>query len=250
MNILRNAPVDRAVCLAENQLLGLLTETDAERWRPQLDRVSLRRGEVLCESGSPPAYVYFPTTAIVSLLYITTEGNCTEIAVVGRDGLVGISVFMGGNATPSQAVVQSAGEAWRLPAHMVRAESQTSPTVLKVLLGYTRAMFAQVAKTAACNRYHSIDQLLCRRLLQGLERSPNTSLSMTHELAANLLGVRREGVTGAALKLQQAGVIRYSRGHISVLDRTQLEAGTRCIPSDHPPRHTRSTERVAAAALA
>ena len=214
-----------------NHLLALLSEADAKRWQPQLKQVELTLGQVLSESGSQPAYVYFPTTAIVSLLYTTTDGNCSEIAVVGCDGLVGISVFMGGNATPSQAVVQSAGQAWRLPSRVVQEERTSSPMVLQVMLGYVRAMLAQVAQTAACNRYHSIDQLLCRRLLLGLDRSSSDQLVMTQELAANLLGVRREGVTGAALKLQQAGVIRYSRGHISVLDRSELEARTRSGPA-------------------
>ena len=182
---------------------------------------------MLSDSGQPPDYVYFPTTAIVSLLYTTAEGECSEIAVVGCDGLVGMSVFMGGDATPSRAVVQSAGQAWRLPARVVREETATSPAVLRAFLGYLSAMLAQVAQTAACNRYHSIDQLLCRRLLLGLDRSPGANLVMTQEAVANLLGVRREGVTGAALRLQQAGVISYSRGRISVLDRSQLEARTR-----------------------
>ena len=213
-----------------NQLLASLPAADAQRWALQLERVELSAGQVLSESGRAPAHVYFPVTAIVSLLYTTTDGDCSEIAVVGRDGLVGLSVFMGGNATPSQAVVQSAGWAWRLPARDVRAEIARSPAVLMVMLGYTQAFFAQVARTAACNRYHSIDQLLCRRLLLGLDRSPGARLAMTQEGAANLLGVRREGVTSAALKLQQAGVIRYSRGQISVLDRSQLEARTRDLP--------------------
>ena len=222
------SPTDEVSCdLSGNRLLALLSSEDAARWRPQLERVELGLAQILSESGSPPDYVYFPTTAIVSLLYTTAEGQCSEIAVVGCDGLVGISVFMGGNATPSQSVVQSAGQAWRLPARTVRAESAASPLVLQVMLGYTRAMLAQVAQTAACNRYHSIDQLLCRRLLLGLDRSSSASLVMTQELAANLLGVRREGVTGAALRLQQAGVITYTRGRISVLDRSQLEARTR-----------------------
>ena len=220
-------PDDTAFGPQGNQLLALLSAEDAARWRLQLERVDLDLGQVLSESGSPPAYVYFPTTAIVSLLYTTAEGDCSEIAVVGCDGLVGISVFMGGNATPSQAVVQSAGQAWRLSARAVREERASSPAVLRVMLGYVQAMLAQVAQTAACNRYHSIDQLLCRRLLLGLDRSRSDSLVMTQELAASLLGVRREGVTGAALKLQQAGVIRYSRGLISVLDRGELEARTR-----------------------
>lgn len=223
-------PDDTAFGPDGNQLLALLSDDDAARWRLQLEQVDLELGQVLSESGSPPAYVYFPTTAIVSLLYTTAEGDCSEIAVVGCDGLVGISVFMGGNTTPSQAVVQSAGQAWRLSARAVREERASSPAVLRVLLGYVQAMLAQVAQTAICNRYHSIDQRLCRRLLMGLERSRSDSLVMTQELAANLLGVRREGVTGAALKLQQAGVISYSRGRISVLDRSELVARTLSAP--------------------
>ena len=217
-----------------NHLLERLSEQDAARWQPHLEQVELTLGQVLSESGSPPAYVYFPTTAIVSLLYTTAEGDSSEIAVVGCDGLVGISVFMGGNATPSQAVVQSSGQAWRLPARVVREERLASPLVLRVILGYVQAMLSQVAQTAVCNRYHSIDQLLCRRLLMGLDRSRSDSLVMTQELAANLLGVRREGVTGAALRLQQAGVISYSRGRISVLDRAELESRTRCTSSRIP----------------
>ncbi len=213
-----------------NQLLASLPAADAQRWALQLARVELSVGQVLSESGSAATHVYFPVTAIVSLLYTTADGDCSEIAVVGRDGLVGLSVFMGGNATPSQAVVQSAGWAWRLPARDLRCEIARSSAVLMMMLGYTQAFFAQVARTAACNRYHSIDQLLCRRLLLGLDRSPGARLAMTQEGAANLLGVRREGVTSAALKLQQAGVIRYSRGQISVLDRSQLEARTRDLP--------------------
>lgn len=231
-----------------NRLLASLSDEDAARWRPQLERVELSLGQVLSESGSPPAYVYFPTTAIVSLLYTTAEGACTEIAVVGCDGLVGISVFMGGNTTPSQAVVQSAGQAWRLSSRAVREERATAPVVLRLMLGYVQAMLAQVAQTAACNRYHSIDQLLCRRLLLGLDRSRSDSLVMTQELVANLLGVRREGVTGAALKLQQAEVIRYTRGHISVLDRSQLEARTRSGPARSPPCRRDLSARVAVAA--
>lgn len=231
-----------------NRLLALLAADDAARWHSQLELVDLRLGQVLSESGSPPAYVYFPTTAIVSLLYTTAEGDCSEIAVVGCDGLVGISVFMGGNATPSQAVVQSAGLAWRLSARAVREERANSPVVLRVMLGYVQAMLAQVAQTAACNRYHSIDQLLCRRLLMGLDRSRSDSLVMTQELAASLLGVRREGVTGAALKLQQAGVIRYSRGHIAVLDRSQLEARTRSGQLPRPVGRREAVMRVALAA--
>jgi CRP-like cAMP-binding protein len=178
---------------------------------------------VLCESGSTAAFVYFPTTAIVSLLYLTQDGESTEIAVVGRDGVVGISLFMGGNGTPSRSVVQSAGQGLRLPAHLVKQEIARAGTIQAMLLRYTQSLMAQVAQTAACNRYHSIDQLLCRRLLMGLDRLPSEALMMTQELLANLLGVRREGVTAAALKLSQASLISYSRGRIAVLDRARLE---------------------------
>jgi CRP-like cAMP-binding protein len=207
----------------QNQLLADLPEADWLRWRSQLEPVELRLGQVLFASGSTPAHVYFPTTAIVSLMYMAQDGASAEFAVVGNDGVVGISLFMGGNATPSEAVVQSAGQGCRLPASTVKNEVQRGGPALRMLLRYTHAMIAQVAQTAACNRYHSIDQRLSRRLLLGLDRSPADDLVMTQELAASLLGVRREGVTAAALKLQQAGVIRYSRGHIAVLDRRGLE---------------------------
>ena len=180
-------------------------------------------GAVLSESGRTPAHVYFPTTAIVSLLYLTRDGGSSEIAVVGNEGMVGISAFMGGNAMPSQAVVQSAGWAYRLRAQAVKDEVDSAGPVLMMLLQYTQTLMAQVAQTAACNRYHSIEQLLCRRLLLGLDRLPSLAMQMTQELLANLLGVRREGETAAALRLQEAGVIRYSRGRIDVLDRQLLQ---------------------------
>jgi CRP-like cAMP-binding protein len=210
----------------DNQLLAVLQEVDFNRWLPSLELVDLPLGLVLSESGRTPAYVYFPTTAIVSLLYMTEDGASSEVAVVGNDGVVGISVFMGGNATPNQAVVQSAGRGYRLRSQAVKEEVDRAGPVLMMLLRYTQALMGQVAQTAACNRYHSIDQLLCRRLLLGLERLPANVLMMTQELLSNLLGVRREGVTAAALKLQQAGVIRYSRGRIDVLDRQQLAQRT------------------------
>lgn len=209
----------------QNQLLAALPEADLERWLTQLEPVELSLGQVLCESGSRSEHVYFPTTAIVSLLYLTQEGDSTEIAVVGRDGVVGISHFMGGNATPSRSVVQSAGRAYRLRAQTLKDALGHAGPVLTLLLRYTQALMTQVAQTATCNRHHSIDQLLRRRLLLGLDRLPSQALVMTQELLANLLGVRREGITAAALKLQQAGVIRYSRGHIAVLDRRRLEQG-------------------------
>ena len=207
----------------KNQLLSVLPDAEWHRWHQHLELVDVPMGQVLCESGRAPAYVYFPTTAIVSLMCMMQDGASSEVAVVGNDGVVGISLFMGGNATPSQAVVQSAGKVYRLRAQAVKIELDSPGPVLKMLLRYTQALIAQVAQTAACNRYHSIDQQLCRRLLLGLDRLPTDELMMTQELAANLLGVRREGVTAAALKLQLAGVIRYSRGHIVVLDRQRLE---------------------------
>ncbi len=210
----------------QNQLLATLSDLEWHRWRPHLQLVDLSLGQVLCESGRNPPYVFFPTTAIVSLLYMTLNGASAEVAVVGNDGVVGLSLFMGGNATPSQAVVQSAGQGYRLRAQLVRNEMTRGGAVLHMLLRYTQAMIAQVAQTAVCNRYHSIDQQLARRLLLALDRLPTDELAMTQELAANLLGVRREGVTAAAYKLQRAGVIRYNRGHIVVLDRHRLEQCT------------------------
>ena len=214
-----------------NHLLARLPAAEWARWLPHLESVDLVAGQVLCESGSMQAYAYFPTTAIVSLLYVTRDGASAEVAVVGNDGVVGVSLFMGGNATPSQAVVQSAGQGYRLRAQVVKTEVHAGGPVLHMLLRYAQELIAQVAQTAACNRYHSIDQLMCRRLLMGLDRSPSDELVMTHELLANLLGVRREGVTAAAHKLQQAGVIRYSRGHIVVVDRPGLE---RCSGMHYP----------------
>ncbi len=210
----------------QNILLAGLPEAEWRRWQPCLELVNLPLGQVLSESGRAPGYVYFPTTAIVSLLYMTQDGASSEIAVVGNDGVVGISLFMGGNSMPSEAVVQSAGQGYRLRAQAVRDEMQRAGPVLRMVLGYTQALMAQVAQTAACNRYHSIDQLMCRRLLLGLERLPSAAMVMTQELLANLLGVRREGVTAAALKLQHDGVIRYSRGHIDVIDRQRLQQRT------------------------
>jgi CRP-like cAMP-binding protein len=207
----------------QNVLLASLPEAQWKHWLPELELVDLRLGEVLSESGRTPAYVYFPTTAIVSLLYCTQDGDSSEIAVVGKDGVVGVSVFMGGNSTPSDAVVQNAGLAYRLRVQFVKDAMNCQGPVLGILLVYAQALMTQVAQTAACNRYQSIDQLMCRRLLMGLERLPSAALNMTQELLANLLGVRREGVTAAALKLQRAGAIRYSRGQIDVLDRQMLQ---------------------------
>lgn len=206
-----------------NLLLRELPDDAWARWEPYLEPVELKRGQVLSEPGRVPAYVYFPTTAIVSLLYMTKDGASSEIAVVGNDGVVGISLFMGGNTMPSESVVQSTGQGWRLRAQQLTGEADRGGMVRHMLLRYTQALIGQIAETAACNRYHSIDQLLSRRLLMGLERQTTDALMMTQELLANLLGVRREGVTAAALRLQQAGVIRYSRGRIDVLDRDRLQ---------------------------
>ena len=180
-------------------------------------------GQILYESGRTLSHVYFPTTAIVSLLYVMRNGASAEIAVVGNEGVVGISLFMGGESTPSRAVVQSAGEGFRLKAEVIKNEFGLYDAVLHLLLRYTQALITQMAQTAACNRHHSVDQQLCRWLLLRLDRMQGSELEMTQELIANLLGVRREGVTEAALKLQKLGLIRYARGHITVLDRTGLE---------------------------
>ena len=221
-----------------NQLLAALPQAEWDRWQPYLEPVELTLGQVLSESGRAAAYVYFPTTAIVSLLYMTRDGASSEIAVVGREGVVGIALFMGGDATPGQAVVQNAGQGYRLRAQAMKDEVDRAGAVLQMLLRYTQTLMEQVAQTAACNRYHSIDQLLCRRLLLGLHRQPSDALVMTQELLANLLGVRREGVTAAALKLQHAGVIRYRRGRIDVLDRQQLAQRTGEYPA-HATAHAR-----------
>ena len=209
--------------MRRNQLLAALPSAQMERWWPQFEAVDMHCGEVLCESGSVPSSVIFPLTAIVSLSYLTQDGATTEFGVVGNDGMVGIAVFMGGHATPGRAIVQSAGQGLRLSAQVLRDTLQHASPVLALLLRYTQSLIVQMAQTAACNRHHSIDQQLCRRLLMGLDRSLASEVQMTHEAIANLLGVRREGVTEAALRLQHAGVIRYNRGRIAVLDREHLE---------------------------
>ena len=206
----------------DNQLLAVLPHAEWQRWQAQLELVTLVPGQVLAEPGLPLAYAYFPTTAVVSLLYLTAAGDSVETAVVGNDGMVGISLFMGGDTTPSRAVVHGAGQAYRLRAQLLRAEADRAGPALVILLRYAQALMAQFSQTAACNRYHSIDQRFARRLLVGLDRRHGTSIDLTQELLASLLGVRREGVTAAALKLQIEGVIRYSRGHIEVLDRARL----------------------------
>jgi len=209
----------------QNHLLAALPPTEWQRWSPQLEHVPLPLGFVLYESGSALSHVYFPTTALVSLLYVMENGASAEIAIVGNEGLVGISLFMGGESTPSRAVVQSAGEGFRLRAQAIQEDFNRAP-VLHLLLRYTQALITQMAQTAVCNRHHSLDQQLCRWLLLSLDRLEGNELVMTQELIANMLGVRREGVTEGALKLQSAGLIRYARGHIVILDRHGLEKRT------------------------
>ena len=206
--------------------MAALPESELQRWLPQLEPIDLALGQVLYESGASMPYVYFPTSAIVSLLYVLEDGASAEIAVVGFEGLVGVSIFMGGGSTPSRAVVQSAGAGYRMRAEVMKAEFEHSGAVVHLLLRYTQALITQMAQTAVCNRHHSLDQQLCRWLLLSLDRLQGDRLVMTQELIANMLGVRREGVTEAALKLQKAGLISYARGHINVMDRTGLEART------------------------
>jgi CRP-like cAMP-binding protein len=209
-----------------NDLLAALPEVDWLRWQPQLELVELKLGQVLYESGTAMQHVYFPTNAIVSLLYVMEDGASGEIAVVGHEGLVGVAIFMGGETTPSRAVVQSGGWGFKLRAAAIKEEFNRSGPVMHLLLRYTQALITQMAQTAVCNRHHRLDQQLCRWLLLSLDRLSGNDLLMTQELIANMLGVRREGVTESALKLQKAGLISYARGHIRVLDRKGLENRT------------------------
>lgn len=207
----------------ENRLLAALPEEDLRRWTDHLELIDMPLAAVLYESGETLNYVYFPTTAIVSLLYVMVDGSSAEIAVAGREAIIGISLFMGGESTPSRAVVQSAGQAFRMKAEHLKMQFSKHGPVLHLLLRYTQALITQMSQTAVCNRHHTIDQQLCRWLLLSLDRLQGDELVMTQELISNMLGVRREGVTEAALKLQTAGVIRYSRGRITVIDRPALE---------------------------
>jgi CRP-like cAMP-binding protein len=208
----------------QNHLLGVLPESESGRLLPSLELVPLELGKALYESGDRLDHVFFPTNSIVSLLYVMEDGASAEIAVVGNEGIVGIALFMGGETMPNRAVVQSAGLAYRLKGQLLRQEFNRGGALQHLLLRYTLALLSQMAQTAVCNRHHSVDQQLCRWLLLSLDRLPANELSMTQELIANMLGVRREGVTEAAGKLQSAGLIRYSRGCITVLDRPGLEA--------------------------
>ena len=208
----------------QNQLLGALPADSQTRLFPDLKLVHLELGDVIYEAGDGLRYAYFPVDAIVSLLYVMENGASAEISVVGNEGLVGIAIFMGGDSTPSRAVVQSAGHAYSLPAFRLRKEFNDHPELRMLVLRYTQALITQMAQTAVCNRHHTVDQQLCRWLLLSLDRLPDNRLHMTQELIANMLGVRREGVTEAAGKLRELGIISYSRGHIEILDRPRLEA--------------------------
>jgi CRP-like cAMP-binding protein len=220
----RQIPVAGRHSPHQNHLLAALPPSDYERLASHLELVPMRLGDVLYESGVQLRYVYFPTTSILSLLYVMEDGASAEIAIVGNEGILGISLFMGGETTPSRAVVQSAGHAFRLKAALLKNEFGRFGPTMHLLLRYTQALITQMSQTAVCNRHHSVDQQLCRWLLLSLDRLQTNELSMTQELIANMLGVRREGVTEAAGKLQNAGLISYQRGQITVLDRPGLEA--------------------------
>ena len=207
----------------QNHLLAALPAPESKRLFAYLELAPLPLGDVLYESGNELPYVYFPTDSIVSLLYVMADGASAEIAVVGNEGIIGIALFMGGETMPNRAVVQSAGHAYRLKGQLLKEEFNRSGALQHLLLRYTQALLTQMAQTAVCNRHHSVDQQLCRWLLLSLDRLPSNELTMTQELIANMLGVRREGVTEAAGKLQSAGLIHYSRGRITVIDRPRLE---------------------------
>ena len=220
---MRCRPVPERHDPRENHILDALPAEERERLFPHLTLVEMPLSMVLYEAGETLSHIYFPTDSIVSLLYIMKDGASAEIAVVGNEGAVGVSLFMGGETTPSRAIVQSAGSAFRLSGRRLKEEFERHGQLLHVLLRYTQSLITQMAQTAVCNRHHSIDQQLCRWLLLSLDRLPSNRLNMTQELIANMLGVRREGVTGAAGKLQDLGVIHYSRGRITVFDRPKLE---------------------------
>ncbi|MDL0432952.1 Crp/Fnr family transcriptional regulator [Marinobacter sp. TBZ242] len=208
----------------QNRLLAAMPDSAKKRIFPQLKLVELKLGDVIHESGQSIEFVYFPTNCIISLLYVMINGSSAEISVVGNEGMAGISVVMGGDSSPSRTVVQSRGFAYRMSSADLKAEFNNTPEIRVLTLRYTQALITQMSQTAVCNRHHSIDQQLCRWLLLSLDRLPGNELTMTQELIANMLGVRREGVTEAAGKLQKLGVIEYHRGHITVADRSKLEA--------------------------
>ena len=209
-----------------NYLFHSIPEKEWGSLLPYIEQVTLPLGKVLYEPGVKMDNVYFPSSAIISLLYALENGSTAEIAVVGNEGIVGISIFMGGESTSSRAVVQSAGIGYRIPSRIILNEFNNAGPVMHLLLRYTQALITQMSQTAVCNRHHSLDQQFCRWLLLSLDRLTSNQLKMTQELIANMLGVRREGITEAALKVQKAGFIKYTRGHITILDRTGLENRT------------------------
>lgn len=211
-------PIER-----DNDLLTALPDAVWQAWQDQVETVEVHAGEVLHSTGQPPQHVYFPTTATVSLVYSDEDGDSIEIAAIGHEGLVGCSVLMGDGSTPGEAVVQSAGRCVRVPARTLKLAFEETPAVARLMLRHTQALFAQFGQAAVCNRLHRLECRLCRRLLQGFDRSRGGALLMTHEVIASLLGVRREGVTEGARRLQEVGLIRYNRGHIVILDRPGLE---------------------------
>jgi len=233
-----------------NHLLATLPAAELRQLVPHLERFPMRLGEIICRPGEQMQHAYFPTTAIVSLLYVMESGASAQIANVGNEGVLGIPIFMGGNTTPSSAVVQTAGLGYRLKANVLRQEFDGGGQIQQMLLRYTQAFSVQIGLTATCNRHHSIEQQLCRWLLSTLDRLPSSEVVMTHELVAAMLGVRRESITAAAGKLQRAGVLSYRRGHITVVERAGLEdAVCECytvmkgqysrLRADAPPRHRR-----------
>lgn len=217
-------PSEQIALLQQNHLLSLMTKNEWDQIEPDLEEVDFSLNQVLCESGKTPAYMYFPTTAIVSLLYMTESGASSEVAVVGNDGAVGMSLFFSGSNSPNQALVQTAGRGYRMRAQAAKNAINGDGAMLNILLRYSQAMITQMTQTAVCNRHHTIDQQLCRRLLLSLDRLSSNQIAITQEMLASVLGVRRESVTDAALKLQNAGIICYKRGLITVLDRKALES--------------------------
>ena len=224
MNMLAEIPNNQTFLQQQNHLLATMSQHEWNELEPDMEEVDFSVNQVLCESGKTPAYMYFPTTAIVSLLYMTENGASSEVAVVGNDGMVGISLVLSGSNSPNQALVQSAGKGYRMRAQAAKKAINRGSAMLNIMLRYSQAMITQVTQTAVCNRHHTIEQQLCRRLLLSLDRLSSNQIAMTHETLASMLGVRRESVTDAALKLQNLGIISYKRGLITVLQRQALES--------------------------
>ena len=222
MNMIAEIPSNQTFLQQQNHLLASISQNEWNQLEPDMEQVDFSVNQVLCESGKTPAYMYFPTTAIVSLLYMTENGASSEVAVVGNDGVVGISLVLSGSNSPNQALVQSAGKGYRMSALAAKNAMHRDGAMLNIMLRYSQAMITQVTQTAVCNRHHTIDQQLCRRLLISLDRLPSNQIAMTQEMLASMLGVRRESVTDAALKLQNLDIISYKRGLITVLDRSAL----------------------------